>query len=134
MDSFMVTFQEHGDERGMLVALEYERECPFPIKRVYYMYDTKVNVRRGYHAHKKLQQLLICVNGSCRIHLDDGEETREVVLDTPKKGLYLGNGIWREMYDFTPGTVLMSLASELYDESDYIRNYQKFIEEKKNNI
>lgn len=134
MDSFMVTFQEHGDERGMLVALEYERECPFPIKRVYYMYDTKVNVRRGYHAHKKLQQLLICVNGSCRIHLDDGEETREVMLDTPKKGLYIGNGIWREMYDFTPGTVLMSLASELYDESDYIRNYQKFIEEKKNNI
>lgn len=130
----MVTFQEHGDERGMLVALEYEKECSFPIKRVYYMYDTKENVRRGYHAHRKLKQLLICVNGSCKIHLDDGEETREVVLDTPKKGLYIGNGIWREMYDFTPGTVLMSLSSELYDESDYIRNYHQFIEEKKNNI
>ena len=134
MDAYMVTFQEHGDERGMLVALEYEKECSFPIKRVYYMYDTKENVRRGYHAHRKLKQLLICVNGSCKIHLDDGEETREVVLDTPKKGLYLGNGIWREMYDFTPGTVLMSLSSELYDESDYIRNYNQFIEEKKNNI
>ena len=134
MDAYMVTFQEHGDERGMLVALEYEKECPFPIKRVYYMYDTKGKVRRGYHAHRNLQQLLICVNGSCKIHLDDGEETREIILDTPQKGLYLGRGIWREMYDFTPGTVLMSLASELYDEGDYIRDYQQFIEEKKKNL
>ena len=134
MNAEIISFQEHGDDRGMLVALEYDKECPFQIKRVYYMYDTKENVRRGYHAHRKLKQLLICVNGSCKIHLDDGEETREVVLDTPKKGLYLGNGIWREMYDFTPGTVLMSLSSELYDESDYIRNYHQFIEEKKNNI
>lgn len=131
MDAHMVTFQEHGDERGMLVALEYEKECPFPIKRVYYMYDTKSNVRRGYHAHKNLQQLLICINGSCKIHLDDGEQTQEIILDTPRKGLYLGNGIWREMYEFAPHTVLMSLASELYDECDYIRDYQQFIEEKK---
>ena len=134
MDAYMVTFQEHGDERGMLVSLEYEKECPFPIKRVYYMYDTKEKVRRGYHAHRNLQQLLICVSGSCKIHLDDGEETKEIILDTPQKGLYLGNGIWREMYDFTPGTVLMSLASELYDEGDYIRDYQQFIEEKKKNL
>ncbi len=131
MNAYMVTFQEHGDERGMLVALEYEKECPFPIKRVYYMYGTKKNVRRGYHSHKNLQQLLICINGSCKIHLDDGEEIKEVILDTPQKGLYLGNGIWREMYDFTPDAVLMALASELYDEKDYIRNYQQFIEERK---
>jgi dTDP-4-dehydrorhamnose 3,5-epimerase-like enzyme len=130
----MVTFQEHGDERGMLVALEYEKECPFSIKRVYYMYGTKKNVRRGYHAHRNLQQLLICINGSCKIHLDDGEETKEIVLDTPQKGLFLGNGIWREMYEFTPDAVLMSLASELYDESDYIRDYQQFIEEKKRGL
>ena len=134
MDASMVTFQEHGDERGMLVSLEYEKECPFPIKRVYYMYDTKKKVRRGYHAHRNLQQLLICVNGSCTIHLDDGEEIREITLDTPQKGLYLGKGIWREMYDFRPGTVLVSLASELYDETDYIRDYQQFIEEKKKNL
>lgn len=127
----MVSFQEHGDERGMLIALEYERECPFPINRVYYMYDTKKNVRRGYHAHRKLQQMLICVSGSCRIHLDDGKEVREFVLDSPQKGLYLGKGIWREMYEFTPHTVLMALASEPYDENDYIRDYQQFIEEKK---
>lgn len=134
MDAYIVTFQEHGDERGMLVALEYEKECPFPIKRVYYMYDTRENVRRGYHAHRNLRQMLICVNGSCKIHLDDGEETREIILDTPQKGLYLGKGIWREMYDFTPHAVLISLASELYDESDYIRNYQQFIEERKRDL
>ena len=110
MDAYMITFQEHGDERGMLVALEYEKECPFPIKRVYYMYDTKKSVRRGYHAHRK------------------------VVLDTPQKGLYLGKGIWREMYDFSTDAVLMSLASELYDETDYIRDYQQFIAERKGNI
>ncbi len=134
MDAYMITFQEHGDERGMLVALEYEKECPFPIKRVYYMYDTKKSVRRGYHAHRNLQQLLICVSGSCKIHLDDGTEIKEVVLDTPQKGLYLGKGIWREMYDFSTDAVLMSLASELYDETDYIRDYQQFIAERKGNI
>ncbi len=129
MDAHMIDFQKHGDERGMLIALEYEKECPFEIKRVYYMYDTKRYVRRGYHAHKKLRQLLICVHGSCKIHLDDGNEVMEVTLDSPSRGLYLGNGIWREMYDFSSDAVLISLASELYDEADYIRDYQQFIEE-----
>lgn len=130
MNAEIISFQEHGDDRGMLVALEYDKECPFQIKRVYYMYDTKEKVRRGYHAHKTLQQLLICVHGSCRIHLDDGTDTKEVLLDNPEIGLYIGQGIWREMYDFTPDAVLMSLASEVYDEKDYIRDYQQFIEEK----
>ena len=96
------------------------------------MYDTKEFVRRGYHAHRNLRQLLICVSGSCKLHLDDGKETKEIILDTPQKGLYLGKGIWREMYDFSPDAVLMSLASELYDENDYIRDYQQFIGEKNN--
>lgn len=130
MNAEIISFQEHGDDRGMLVALEYDKECPFQIKRVYYMYDTKENVRRGYHAHRSLQQLLICVHGSCRIHLDDGIDTKEVLLDNPEIGLYIGQGIWREMYDFSPNAVLMSLASEVYDEKDYIRDYQQFVEEK----
>lgn len=130
MNAEIISFQEHGDDRGMLVALEYDKECPFQIKRVYYMYDTKENVRRGYHAHRTLQQLLICVHGSCRIHLDDGIDTKEVLLDNPEIGLYIGQGIWREMYDFSPNAVLMSLASEVYDEKDYIRDYQQFVEEK----
>ena len=70
----IISFQQHGDERGMLVALEENKEIPFQIKRVYYMYNTGENVRRGYHAHKKLEQILICVHGACMIHLDNGRE------------------------------------------------------------
>lgn len=124
----IIDFQKHGDERGMLIALEENEEIPFNIKRVYYMYDTLPNVRRGFHAHKKLRQILICVSGKCKIHLDDGKETVEINLDKPYEGLFIENAIWREMYDFSDNAVLMVLASELYDESDYIRNYEEFIE------
>lgn len=126
MNYKMIDFQQHGDARGMLVALEESKEVPFNIRRVYFMYDTGEKVRRGYHAHRKLEQILICVHGSCKIHLDDGNDTEEIVLDKPYQGLYLSNNIWREMYDFAEGTVLLVLASELYDESDYIRDYQAF--------
>lgn len=127
----LVRFQKHGDDRGMLVALEYEKECPFKIKRVYYMYDTGNGVRRGYHSHKNLQQLLICVHGSCKIRLDDGKTTQDVSLNNPTEGLYIGANIWREMYDFSEGAVLLVLASELYSEADYIRDYQAFVNERK---
>ena len=120
-------FLSHGDDRGQLVAIEAMKDLPFEIKRVYYIYDTLPGVRRGYHAHKCLQQILLCVNGSCKIHLDDGTETAEVTLDKPNRGLYISNNMWREMYDFTPGTVLLVLASEYYDEADYIRNYDDFM-------
>lgn len=120
-------FKEHGDDRGMLIALEENKEIPFEIKRVYYIYDNIKDVRRGFHAHKNLKQVLICVHGSCKIHLDNGTETSEITLDKPNQGLYLENNIWREMYDFSPGAVLLVLASEFYDESDYIRNYDDFI-------
>ena len=123
----IIDFQQHGDTRGMLVALEENKEIPFRIKRVYYMYDTGTNVRRGYHAHKKLEQILICVHGACTIHLDNGKNVEEVRLDKPYEGLYIANNIWRAMYDFTEDAVLMVLASELYDESDYIRDYQQFM-------
>ena len=122
------TFPPHGDARGQLVAIEEGKDLPFPIRRVYYIYDTLPDVRRGYHAHRNLEQILICVNGSCKIHLDNGRETAEVLLDKPNEGLYLANDIWREMYDFTEGAVLMVLASMPYDEKDYIRNYDKFLQ------
>lgn len=121
------TFPPHGDDRGQLVAIEAMKDLPFEIKRVYYIYDTLTGVRRGFHAHKCLQQILLCVNGSCKIHLDNGTDTAEVTLDKPNVGLYISNNMWREMYDFTPGTVLLVLASEYYDEADYIRNYEDFI-------
>ncbi len=120
-------FQQHGDSRGQLVALEEGKEIPFNVKRVYYMYDTGNGVRRGYHAHKSLEQILICVHGSCKIMLDNGIEKQDVVLDTPFEGLYIANDIWREMYDFSDGAVLLVLASSLYDEADYIRNYDDFL-------
>ena len=128
MNYRIINFQKHGDDRGMLIALEENKEIPFQIKRVYYMYDTLKDVRRGFHAHKKLRQILICTSGSCKIHLDNGKETAEVLLDKPWQGLFIESDMWREMYDFSPDAVLMVLASEVYDESDYIRNYDEFLE------
>ena len=121
-------FQKHGDERGQLIALEENQDIPFEIKRVYYMYDTKEGVRRGYHAHKSLEQILICIHGTCKILLDNGVEKEEVLLDKPYEGLYVSNNMWREMFDFSPDAVLMVLASDYYKEEDYIRDYNEFLE------
>ena len=120
-------FTPHGDERGQLIALEEFKDIPFDIKRVYYIYDTLTGVIRGKHAHRKLQQILICVSGSCRIKLDDGREVQDILLDDPSLGLFISNDTWREMYDFTPDAVLLVLASEYYDEADYIRDYDTFL-------
>ena len=128
MDVKIYHFPPHGDDRGQLIAIEQLKDLPFEIRRVYYIYDTLAGVRRGFHAHRNLQQILICVSGSCKIHLDDGSSTAEVVLDDPTKGLYIANDMWREMYDFSEGAVLLVLASQHYDEADYIRNYDAFIQ------
>ncbi len=120
-------FPPHGDSRGQLVAIEEMKDVPFQIKRVYYMYDTTQGVTRGYHAHKRLEQILLCVHGSCKIRLNDGKETVIVPLDKPNEGLYVSHATWREMFDFSSDAVLMVLASELYDEADYIRNYDDFL-------
>lgn len=128
MEIIKYSFQKHGDERGQLIALEESKEIPFSIKRVYYMYDTEEGVRRGFHSHRTLQQILICIHGSCKILLDDGRERRNILLNKPHEGIYIGPDIWREMYDFSPDAVLLVLASQLYDESDYIRDYQQFTE------
>lgn len=127
MEVKMYQFPPHGDERGQLIAIEAQKDLPFEIKRVYYIYDTLPGVRRGFHAHRCLEQILLCVHGSCRIHLDNGRDTAEVLLDQPGKGLYISNDMWREMYDFSPDAVLLVLASEYYDEADYIRNYDDFL-------
>ena len=120
-------FQQHGDERGQLVALEDHKDIPFEIKRVYYMYDTGKGVTRGQHAHKSLEQILICIHGSCKLMLDNGKEKKIVSLEKPYEGLYISNNIWREMYDFSSDAVLMVLASDVYKEEDYIRNYDEFL-------
>ena len=110
-----------------MVAIEQLRDIPFEIKRIYYIYDTLPDVRRGFHAHKKLKQVLVCTSGKCKILLDDGREKKTVMLDKPTEGLLVTGCIWREMYDFSPGAVLMVLASEYYDEADYIRDYDTFL-------
>ncbi len=120
-------FQPHGDDRGQLIALEEFNDIPFRIKRVYYMYDTAVGVVRGKHAHKSLEQILICIHGTCKIRLDNGWEKKIVNLEKPYEGLYVANNMWREMYDFSPDAVLMVLASDVYDEKDYIRDYDEFL-------
>lgn len=124
-----IDFPALGDERGSLVALEAEKSVPFAIKRVYYIFGTKAGVSRGFHAHKKLQQVAICITGSCRMILDDGQQRSEVLLNSPNKGLVIGDLVWREMHEFSKDCVLLVLASEHYDESDYIRNFDDFIDQ-----
>lgn len=128
----LVQLQTHGDERGSLVALEDQKNVPFTIRRVYYLFNTDKNVRRGFHAHEALKQLVIAVKGTCRFVLDDGKERIEVLLDNPAQGLQVESMIWREMYDFSDDCVLMVLADAHYDESDYIRNYDDFLARVKN--
>jgi dTDP-4-dehydrorhamnose 3,5-epimerase-like enzyme len=123
-----VSFKPLGDDRGSLVALEGNKNLPFEIKRVYYIFGTKLGVSRGFHAHKNLKQIAVCVTGSCRFVLDNGKEREEIVLDNSMTGLIIEDLIWREMHDFTPDCVLLVIASRQYDESDYIRDYQQFLE------
>lgn len=132
MQVIKYAFQQHGDDRGQLVALEENKDIPFEFKRVYYMYDTGKGVRRGFHAHRSLEQILICIHGSCKILLDNGEEKKIVSLEKPYEGLYISNDMWREMYDFSPDAVLMVLASDYYNEDDYIRDYDDFLQFVKN--
>lgn len=123
----LIPLQAHGDDRGSLIALEEGKNIPFPVKRVYYLFNTKEGVGRGFHAHKALKQVAIAVRGSCRFVLDDGKERVEVLLDNPAQGLLIESFMWREMYDFSDDCVLMVLADQLYDESDYIRGYEDFL-------
>jgi dTDP-4-dehydrorhamnose 3,5-epimerase-like enzyme len=123
----IINFDIKGDERGSLISLEENRNIPFEIKRVYYIFNTAEGVRRGFHAHKKLKQVLVCVSGSCEILLDDGKEKTEILLDNPNKGLLIDSMIWREMFNFSSNCVLMVLADEVYDEVDYIRDYEEFL-------
>ena len=125
MKNGLIEFRAFGDERGYLVSLEENRNIPFTIRRVYYIYGTNEQPR-GFHAHKDLQQVLICLSGSCKVSLENGEEKEEYQLSNPNQGLFIDNMIWREMYDFSEDCILMVIASNYYDENDYIRNYDDF--------
>ena len=123
-----VTFNEFGDQRGALVALEANQQVPFDIKRVYYIYNTGADVRRGCHAHKTLRQCLICVSGHCSVLVDDGKQKEVFHLDQPNKGVLIDGFIWRELYDFSNDAVVMVLASDHYENTTYIYSYDEFKE------
>ena len=123
----LIPLQAHGDDRGSLISLEQDKNIPFQIKRVYYIFNTKEGVTRGFHAHKQLKQVAIAVTGSCRFLLDDGKEKVSFLLDNAAQGLLIESCIWREMSDFSEDCVLMVLADSFYDENDYIRDYDEFL-------
>lgn len=116
-----------SDPRGDLTYVEGDRHVPFPIKRVYYLYNVPVDSERGGHAHKELEQVVFALSGSFRMKVDDGETKSEYWLRDPRKGLYISRMIWREMDAFSQGAVCMVLASHRYDEADYYREYVDFL-------
>jgi dTDP-4-dehydrorhamnose 3,5-epimerase-like enzyme len=127
MNYKMLKFQVMGDDRGNLISLEEQKNIPFKVKRVYYIYGTKKGVTRGKHAHPNLRQVAVCVKGKCKFLLDDGKNNKTIELSSPDVGLYIGKNIWREMVDFSPDCVLIVLANDYYNEKEYIRNYQDFL-------
>lgn len=129
-----INFPQLGDDRGQLVVVEENKTIPFDIKRVYYIYGTEAGVSRGFHAHKELLQVAVCVSGSCKMKLDDGVEKIDVILNCPTKGLLIESYIWHEMHDFSDDCVLLVLASDIYKESDYIRKYSDFLDEVEGNV
>ena len=129
-DCRIIDIRKFTDNRGYLSVIEGGMDIPFEIKRVYYLYMVP-EAARGAHAHKQLQQLLIATSGSVDITLDDGQEKKTFHLDRPWKGLLVVPGLWRDLDNFSGGTVLMCLASEHYEAEDYIRNYNDFLNYKK---
>ncbi len=125
----LLKFNVHGDYNGQLVSLEENGNIPFTIKRVYYIWGNAQNIIRGKHAHKKLEQVIVCVSGCCDFILDNGITRETVHLNSPAQGLYIKHNIWREFTNFSKDCVVMVLASEHYDEADYIRDYNDFLKE-----
>ncbi len=127
----LMKFKELSDGRGNLTAIEGGADIPFDIKRVYYITRVQEDVVRGMHSHIKLHQVLICLNGSVKVKVFNGEEYEIHTLDRADIGLYIGPAVWREMHDFSEQSVLMVLASEYYDEKDYIRDYNEYLKQAK---
>ncbi|MFH4571312.1 FdtA/QdtA family cupin domain-containing protein [Vibrio diabolicus] len=124
-----IDFPVIGDERGSLIALEANKLIPFDIKRVYYLFGMQPDLPRGFHAHKALVQVAICLKGSCDILMDNGQDKEIVKLNSPSQGLVIDVMQWHEMSNFSEDCVLLVLASDVYDESDYIRDYSDFLRE-----
>lgn len=124
----MLEFSQNGDERGYLVAVEGNKDIPFDIARIFYIYGSDPDVVRGQHANRRTQFVLINVAGSCKVKVLDGKGNEAVfVLNRPHTGIYLPTMVWKDMYDFSEDSVLLCLASEHYDATEYVRNYDEFV-------
>ncbi|EAJ5089732.1 WxcM-like domain-containing protein [Campylobacter coli] len=127
MNYKMLNFNAKSDNRGSLIALENLKEIPFEIKRIYYIYDTKPEFPRGAHAHRELEQVLIMMEGTCELVLNDGKNIKNIILNRPDMGIFIGKNMWREMKNFSYGAKLLVLASDFYNEKEYIRDYEEFL-------
>lgn len=125
-DCSLITFDKNHQVKGNLTSVTNNKQVPFDIKRIYYLYDIPGGLSRGAHAHKDLKQLVVALSGSFDITLDDGQVKRTFQLSRPNMGLLIPAGLWRELYNFSSGSICMVLASELYDEQDYLRDYNEF--------
>lgn len=126
----IVEFADLGDERGNLVVIEGEgRDIPFDIKRVFYIYGSDDTVVRGQHANRESEFLMVNVGGTSRVKIDNGFETKIIELNRPGMGLYLSPMVWKDMYDFSPDSILLVLSSKHYDPQEYIRNYEDYLAE-----
>ncbi len=126
MDTTLITIPTIEDYRGNIAVIEND-VLPFDIKRVYYLYDVPSSASRGGHAHKNLQQVLVALSGSFDVILKNGSETQIVTLNKPNRGLLIRSSVWRELENFSSGAVCMVMASEVFDEDDYIRDYDEFV-------
>lgn len=122
-----IDFPQRGDERGCLTVVESTKSIPFEIKRVYYLTNLSPDLPRGFHAHKELEQVAVCISGSCKVLLDNGQEKQWVTLDSPSKAIRIEPMVWHEMQEFSDDCVFLVFASEFYSESDYMRNYNDFL-------
>jgi len=129
----LLEFKEQGYDRGHLVVVEGNKDIPFDIKRIFYIYGSSPEVVRGQHANKRSEFVLINVAGNSKVKIDDGKGNEAVFsLNRPHTGIYLPKLIWKDMYDFSEDSVLLCLSSEHYDAEEYIRSYDEFIEYIKN--
>lgn len=125
-DCMLITLPKNHQLNGNLTSITNSQEVPFDVKRIYYLYDVPGGNSRGGHAHKNLYQIMIALSGSFTVTIDDGHLKRSFLLNQPYQGLLIPPGLWRDLDNFSSGSICMVLASELYDEEDYFRNYQNF--------
>lgn len=132
-DCSVIELDKHHHEKGNITVVESAQTVPFDIKRAYYLYDVPGGESRGGHAHRELRQLIVAASGSFNVTLDDGKVKRTIFLNRPYQALLVVPGIWRELDDFSSGSVCLVLASHIYDEHDYIRDYTEFFKIKRGN-